>query len=333
MEHFEIGKLFSRTGKFDRLSRYGLDGKGRAASGIAIQLCQDHAGDIQQIVKGFRHIDGFLTGHGVYHQQNIRGSRRFLQPAQLVHQLFVDLQTASGIDDHIVVAVIFGVLYRLLRGQHGVLGPLLENRGFRLFRHDLQLLDGGGAVNISRYQQRPVSLAFQRMGKLCRMSGFTGTLQAAHHNNSRRVRGTFQTLFASSHQGGELLIDDLDHHLRGGQAFHHCRTNSALRHLCGKFLCHLIVDIGLQKGQAHLAHGLLYVCLRQLSLASQLLKRIAQLIGQSLKRHACASLLSVPCFSFLRTAYSSSAISWACVRILAAFSSIPGTPPACAFIS
>ena len=81
------------------------------------------------------------------------------------------------------------------------------------------------------------------------------------------MRGHFQPLFAAAHQSRQLFVDDLDDHLRGGEAFHNVLAHGAFRNARGKVLCDLVVDVGFEKRQTHLAHGLLNVAFRQLAFA------------------------------------------------------------------
>ena len=94
---------------------------------VAVQLRQDDAGDVQQVVEGLGPFHGLLAGHGVHHQQDVRGADGLFNPPQLFHQRLVDLQPAGGVDNHVVVAVVFGVADGLLRGEHRVLGALFKH--------------------------------------------------------------------------------------------------------------------------------------------------------------------------------------------------------------
>ena len=72
-------------------------------TGVAVQLGEQHTVDTQRFVKGGGGIHRILTGHGVHHQQDLRGLHRRLDGLQLVHQGLVDVQPSCGIQkDHIV---------------------------------------------------------------------------------------------------------------------------------------------------------------------------------------------------------------------------------------
>ena len=65
-----IRELLARAAELDGLARHRADGQRRAAAGVAVQLGQDHAVDVQLLVKGLGDVDRVLTGHGVNHQQD-----------------------------------------------------------------------------------------------------------------------------------------------------------------------------------------------------------------------------------------------------------------------
>ena len=100
---------------------------------------------------------------------------------QLVHQRFIDVQTAGGIDNQHVAAVVAGVFNGFLDRLYRVLRALFKDRHVDLLAYHLQLLDGGGAVDIAGGQQRLFAFLGQIVGQLATHGGFTGALQAAQH--------------------------------------------------------------------------------------------------------------------------------------------------------
>ena len=133
-----------------------------------------------------------------------------------------------------------GDLRRLCAGQG-------EHRRTGLFAHHLQLVNSSGAVDIAGHQHGAAALLDIELGKLCRVGGFTVALQATEHDDRLPLVFDVQAGgFAAAHEGYQLLIDDLDHLLGGGQAFHDLLSHGALGHLCAEVLCNLVVDIGFQ---------------------------------------------------------------------------------------
>src|SRR5699024_6371314 len=122
---------------------------GRAAAGVAIELGEDDARDVERFVEGLGDVHGVLAGHGVHGQQNFVGLDRGLDVDELLHHGFVDVQPPGGVDDDHVVAVALGQGNGLLGGLYGVFGAALKHRQAELFAHHLQLFDGGGAVDVA----------------------------------------------------------------------------------------------------------------------------------------------------------------------------------------
>ena len=175
---------------------------------------------------------------------------------------------------------------RLFGDLDGVFGAHFKHRHACLFADDLQLVDSRRTVNVAGDQQRTAVLLFlEHFGELGGMGRLTGALQAAHHNDRRRFGSKFETLVFAAHQRGELLVYDLDNHLRRRQALHHVLTDSALGHLVGKVLGNLVVDVRLEQRKTHLAHCLLDVRLTELALVFQPFERAAELVGKSFKSH------------------------------------------------
>ena len=89
----------------------------------------------------------------------------------------------------------------------------------------------------------------------------------------RRLSAEVQLSGVAPHEGDELLVDDLDDHLGGGEAFKHILPDGALRDALYEVLDDLIADVGFEQGEAHLAHRLLDVRLAEAALAAELPER------------------------------------------------------------
>ena len=97
-------------------------------------------------------------------------------------------------------------------------------------------------------------------------------METYQHNGDGRASGKINLLLLTAHQGGHLLLYDLDQLLSGGEAIHHFLTDRPSLDLLNKILNDLEIDIGFQEGNPHFLQGLLDILLRQLSMASQFLK-------------------------------------------------------------
>ena len=208
---------------------------------------------------------------------------------QLLHQRFVDVQAAGGIDDQHVLAVVAGVIHRFLGGFHGVLGALFKHRHPHLLAHHLQLLDSGGVVNIAGGQQGLFALLDQETGQLGGHGGFAGALQAAEHIDRGHGGGPGELGVAAAHQSGQLLVHDLDHLLPGVQVGEYLRADAAFGDLFDEIIHHQVVHVGFQQGHADLAHGVLDVLLGQLAFPGELFKGVLQLFGKPFKGHYSSS--------------------------------------------
>ena len=115
VERLQILDLLARALEVDRHAGDGQHRECRTAAGVAVGLGQDDAADADLFIKGLGHVDGFLTGHGVHDQQRFIDLDSLLDAHQLIHELVIDLQTACGIENNNVIAVILRVGKCLLR--------------------------------------------------------------------------------------------------------------------------------------------------------------------------------------------------------------------------
>ena len=168
-----------------------------------------------------------------------------------------------------MAALLDGLLRRLDR----VLRAVLVHGHVHLRADHLQLLDGGGTVDVAGGQQRLFALLLQVVGQLSGHGGLTGALQAAQHINGGHGGRPGQPGVLGAHQGRHFLADDLHHLLGRGQAVQHLLAHAALGDFFAEILDHQVVDVGLQKGHAHVAHSLLDGLLGQLAPAGQLGER------------------------------------------------------------
>ena len=152
-------------------------------------------------------------------------------------------------------------------------GTEREDRNADALSDDLQLIDGGRAIDVTGNEKWIFSFFLEMVGKLAGMRRLTGTLKTHHHHNGRRLRRDLQLRGFCAHQGDQLLVDDLDDLLGGQKTFQHRLADGTLGHRFDKFADDLKVYVGLEKRQLDLAHALTDIGLGQLSLAAKLLQR------------------------------------------------------------
>ena len=286
VEDLDLVQLFAHAHKLDGFAGDRLDGQCRAPSGVAVQLGEHHAVDVQGVVKGLGRVYRVLADHGVHHQQDLSGLHRRLDAPELIHQLLVHVEPSGGVQEHQVVAVLLSVGDGRLGDLHRVGLAHLEHGDVQLFAHHLQLLNSGGAVDIAGGQQGALALlALHEARQLGAVGGLARALKAHHHHHGGGLGGDGQLGALAAHQAGELLVDDLNDLLGGGEGLQHVGAHRLLGDLGNELLDHLIAHVGLQQSQADLPHGLLHIGLGQPPFAAQLFKGGGELFGQSFKCH------------------------------------------------
>ena len=185
VELLEIVELLAHADIFDRLARDGQHGERRTASGIGIELGHQHARDAECFVECLCNIDGILTGHRINDEHDLIRLCFCLDIFQLIHELFVDMQTARRIENDDIVVVILRVFHAL----HGDIDRVdlteIKDRDLRLSADDLELVDRGRTVNVTGDEQRMMTVLFELLCELGAVRRFTGALQAAEHDDGR----------------------------------------------------------------------------------------------------------------------------------------------------
>src|SRR5699024_9626594 len=89
MEGLDIVQLFAHAYEFYRLARDVPHRKRGAAPRVAVELCEDDARYVKQVVEALCDVDGILTGHRIDRKQYLRRLYRVLYALQLGHELLV----------------------------------------------------------------------------------------------------------------------------------------------------------------------------------------------------------------------------------------------------
>ena len=136
------------------------------------------------------------------------------------------MQTAGGVDDEHVAAGVDGFAARFF-------GQTLDGRGIGLadfafvdvgldrLRDDFQLLARGGTIDVDRNQQRAMAALLQPVRQLAGGRRLTGTLQAGHENDGRRLRGKLQLGRVFAQDLDQFVAHNLDDLLAGRERGHH----------------------------------------------------------------------------------------------------------------
>src|ERR1039457_6657390 len=110
MKRFQRVVLFADADELDRLTCDLPNRERRAATRIAIHLGEDDAGQrelLVELVGGFNRV---LASHRVGDEQYLLRIERPPERLHLFHELVVDVETASGVDDEDVTTGVNGFL-------------------------------------------------------------------------------------------------------------------------------------------------------------------------------------------------------------------------------
>src|SRR6266478_300249 len=99
MKLFERIEMLAGADELDWHLRNLLDREHGPTAGVAIELRHDDAVDCQSIVERLGAIDGVLASHAVDDEIDLLRLDLPLDLLQLLHQLFVDVQPAGGIEN------------------------------------------------------------------------------------------------------------------------------------------------------------------------------------------------------------------------------------------
>src|SRR5262249_22195507 len=85
MKFFERVEMLAGADELDRHARHLFDGERRAAAGIAVELRQDDAMELELLVEDFRAVDGVLAGHAIDDQIYLLRRHLPIDPLELLH--------------------------------------------------------------------------------------------------------------------------------------------------------------------------------------------------------------------------------------------------------
>ena len=219
-------------------------------------------------------IDGVLAGQSVGNEQRLMGAGDLLDGGRFRHQLFVDMGAAGGIEQEHVIAAASGGFDRALGDGRGSFAGNDGERGdARLLAEHAELLLRRGAPRIERGHQHFLLVAgLEPLAELGGGGGLAGALQADQHHHHGRGGGEIDPLRVGPQHPHQLVMDDLDDHLAGGDRAHHLLADRLLLHRLGEVADHVERDIGLEQRDPHLAHGLTHVGIGQRPFAGELVE-------------------------------------------------------------
>ena len=190
MELLEVRELLAGGGEHDGDARHAPHGQGRAASGVAVELGDDDAGESDSVLEGVGRGDGILADHRVNDEKHFIGIDGGPDVDGLAHHLFVDAEAPGGVDHHDVVPVLFGPSQagsrhrdRVADAVAGLGRPHVDPR---LPADHLELVDRVGALEVGGDEQHlPVALGSQPSPEFAGERRLACALKAGEHDDGR----------------------------------------------------------------------------------------------------------------------------------------------------
>ena len=285
MERFQGIGFLPHPHQLDRLAGDLPDRQCRATTGIAVGLGQDHACERQGFIEGLGRIGRILASHGIHHEQGLVGRNRLMDTTHFRHHGLVHMQPAGRVDDQHIEKL----EPRLGQGRLGdFCGILVRGAGKKggadLLGQSLQLLDGGGTIDIAAHQQRFLALTFLEMA--CQLGGCGGLARALQTGQQDHHRGAMVEAQLSgllSQDPNQLLIDHLDQDLARRKTGAYLTAYRPLPHLIDERFDHRQGNVRVQQRGTHLTQGLLDIFIGQPRLAAQLHQGSIEALGQILE--------------------------------------------------
>ena len=205
-----------------------------------------------------------------------------MQSLDFLHQRFVNRQAASGVDQQHVDVMFAGIVQR---GQHDVHRLLTrvagEPFGASLGRHRLQLLNGGGAVHVSRHRQDFfLALGDQVLGEFGGGGGLASALQTRHQDDSRRLGGQVDVRNALAHGGGQLFLHDADQDLAGRERVDDFLAQGFVFHAGDEIAHHRQCHVGFEQSHADFAQHVGHIRFGDAGLATDLLDQLGEFVAE-----------------------------------------------------
>ena len=133
------------------------------------------------------------------------------------------------------------------------------NGDAELAAEGLELIDCGGAIDVSGDEARWFALRLQFARELRRGRRLSGALQAYHHHDRRRNGAELECLAALAEHDGELVVHDLDELLCRRDSAQLCDTDCFFFNSLEELARELKIDVGFEEDAAYLAQSLLDV--------------------------------------------------------------------------
>ena len=199
VERLKVIGLFADTDEFHGDTEFALDGDDDTAFGGAIELGDDQAGELADLVEFAGLVDGVLTRGTVEDEQHFvrsTGQASIHHPmylGQFLHEVVLGMETTGGVDEEIG-----GVAGE--RGRDGIVGDgggigLIgtgDDGNVEALPPEFELFDGGGAKGVAGGEHRDPALILDEVGEFGGGGGLAGPIDAHQRNNRGTVRTSNQ---------------------------------------------------------------------------------------------------------------------------------------------
>lgn len=280
VEDFELLDFFPNAEEFDGAAGDLTHGEEGAAAGVAIQFGHDEAGDADGFVEGFGDGDGLLAGGGVGDEEGLAGLDKGGDFFEFVDEGAVDVLSAGGVEDGDHGALLGEPFEGGFGGADGIdfAGCGGPDGGVEGIAEDLELLDGGGAIEVEGDEDGAFALFFEPVGELGGGGGFAGAVEADHEDalGGLQVQGRG----AAAEDFDEFVVEDFDDLLAWGDG-----AEDFLAHGFGfdgfeEVFGDLEIDVGLEEGEADVLHGVGDIRLADAAEPAQFFEGVFEFVGE-----------------------------------------------------
>jgi hypothetical protein len=210
-ELLEAVERLAHAEELDGLAGDLLDGEGRAAAGVAVELREDEAVEGEAPVELRRGLHGVLADHRVGYEEDVLGGDRPLDLLELDHELLVDGEAAGGVVDDRRRLLAGGRLEGVAAHLRGRDARLVEHRDAEPLAEHPQLIDGGRPVHVRGDEEGALAVLEELARDLSGGGRLPGALEPDHHDAGRAaLRAVAQRRVDRAHEGLELVVADLD---------------------------------------------------------------------------------------------------------------------------
>jgi len=230
-------------------------------------------------VEGLGNIDGFLAEGAVGHEEYFVGLDGGAEAFHFLDEILIDLETAGGVEDDAVGVLLLGGGEAGGADGRDILGDAVGVKAeLFLLRENFKLVDGGGAVNVAPDDEGAIAALFEHAAEFGGGGGFARSVQTDHHD--LEWAGGRQLGFPLAEELHELVVDDLDDLLAGGDTLEDFLSVAGLLHAVDELARDLEVDICRQQRRAHLLEGVGHVFFGELADTAQVAQGRGEFVGE-----------------------------------------------------